>query len=83
MFRLQGSQSQNVEKVNMLKTSLITSFLMFLMMSIKMMKTLQKLIKNNSKVGAIIIKSVDESVYKDIKDLESAHNMIKKLVEIN
>jgi predicted DNA-binding protein len=53
------------------------------MMPIKMMKTLQKLIKNNSKVGAIIIKSVDESVYKDIKDLESAHNMIKKLVEIN
>jgi len=39
--------------------------------------------KNNSKVVAIIIKSVDESIYQDIEDLESAYDLIKKLEEIN
>jgi len=32
---------------------------------------------------AIIVKSVDESIYKDIIDLEYAYDMIKKLEEIN
>ncbi len=39
--------------------------------------------KNNSKVVAIIIKSVDQSIYKDIEDLESAYDMIKRLEDIN
>jgi len=46
-------------------------------------KNFREIDKNNSKVVAIIIKSVDESFYKDIEDLESAYDMIKKLEEIN
>jgi len=89
MFCLQGFQFQNVEKVTLLtfwklKTSLnyITSNI-----SIEADKDnenfLRKVIKKNSKVVAIIIKSVDESVYKNIECSESAHDMFIKLEEIN
>ena len=58
--------------------------LMFLIKSIKNdKKTLQNIDKNNSKIMAIIINSVNESIYKNIEDLESAYDMINKLEEKN
>jgi len=43
------------------------------------MKDFGEIDKNNSKRVAIIFKSVDESIYKDIENLESAYGMIKKI----